>query len=50
MERLGKLLFPNDPRMVRYRKLRLLFITVFLGVLSCVLVGLLVYFMSRADY
>jgi hypothetical protein len=50
MERLGKLLFPKNPKMVRYRKLQILFIVIFLSVLCCALVGLLVYFMGRAKY
>ena len=41
--KLGKMLFPKNPRMVRYRKLQILFFTVFFAVLAAVLVGLLFY-------
>jgi hypothetical protein len=50
MEWLGKLLFPRNPRLVRYRKLRLLFFTIVLIVLSCAVVGLLFYLVSRPGY
>jgi hypothetical protein len=50
MEWLGRLLFPTNPKMVRYRKVRLLLFTIFLSVLSCVLVGLLVFLMGRSGY
>lgn len=43
MYRLGKLLFPKTPRMVRYRKLQLLFFTVFFSIFAAVAVGLLFY-------
>jgi hypothetical protein len=45
--RLGKLLFPNSPRLVRYRKLQLLFIAIILSVLAAGLVALLFYLSNR---
>jgi energy-coupling factor transporter transmembrane protein EcfT len=50
MEWLGKLLFPKNPKMVRYRKLQLVFIAIIFSVLCCALVGLLIYFLSRSGY
>lgn len=44
MYRLGKWLFPKNPRMVRYRKLQLLFFTIFLSLLAATLVGAVFYF------
>jgi hypothetical protein len=43
VDRLAKLLFPNNPRMVRYRKLRLFMVAVFLSLFCAALVGLLFY-------
>jgi hypothetical protein len=43
VDRLAKLLFPSDPRMVRYRKLRLFMVAVFLSLFCAALVGLLFY-------
>jgi hypothetical protein len=40
---LGKLLFPKNPRMVRYRKLRILFFALAFCVLGCMLIGLMIY-------
>ena len=50
MEWLGKLCFPGNPKQVRYRKLRLLFFTIALVVLSCAAVGLLYYLVSKPGY
>ncbi len=47
MEWLGKLLFPNNPRWVRYRKRQLLFFTIGLSLLACALVGLLVFLLNK---
>jgi len=41
------MLFPNNPRMVRYRKMRLLYAGVFLSILAAVVVGLMFYFANR---
>ena len=43
MYKLGKLLFPKNPRMVRYRKLQLLFFMVFFSLLAAALVALMFY-------
>jgi hypothetical protein len=43
MYRLGKWLFPKNPRMVRYRKLQLLFFTIFLSLLAATMVGVVFY-------
>jgi hypothetical protein len=50
MQWLGKLFFPGNPKMVRYRKLQLLFFTIALIVLSCAVVGLLFYLLSKPGY
>jgi hypothetical protein len=50
MDRLGKLLFPDNPKRVRDRKLQLLFFAVVLGVLSCAVVGLLMFLLNKPDY
>jgi hypothetical protein len=47
MAKLGDFLFPKNPKRVQERKLRLLFFTIFLCVLSCALVGLLFYFLNQ---
>ncbi len=49
-EWLGNLLFPGNPKMVRYRKLRLFFFTIALIVLSVALVGLMFYLLSCPSY
>ena len=43
MEWLTKLLFPNNPKMVRYRKIQALFIAVLLIGAICAAVGVLMY-------
>jgi hypothetical protein len=48
MDRLAKLLFPNNPKMVRFRKLQALYFAVFLSVGACVAVGLVIFFLSQA--
>lgn len=47
MDRLGRILFRDDPKHVRNRKLQLLFFTIAGCVLVCVLVGLLFYFLNQ---
>jgi hypothetical protein len=47
MDWLTKLLFPKNPRMVRYRKLQVLFIVVPLIVVICAIVGGLIFLLSR---
>jgi len=47
MEALGKWLFPDHPRMVRYRKLRIVFFAIVLGALSCALIGVLLVVINR---
>jgi hypothetical protein len=41
--KLAKLLFPKNPRMVRYRKLQLLFFSIFFSLLAATLVALFFY-------
>ena len=48
MEWLAQLLYPDNPRLVRIRKLQLLLFTIALGALSCAVVGLLIYFLSKS--
>ncbi len=36
-------MFKGNPRMVRYRKLRMLFFTIFVSITAAALVGLLYY-------
>jgi len=50
MDRLGKLLFPHNPKMVRYRKVQLLFIITLCVLLCCAGVGAIVYFLGRPGY
>ena len=47
MYKLGKMLFPNNPRMVRYRKLRMLFVLIFLCLLACAVVGGLLFLLNQ---
>ena len=46
MDKLGKWLFPKNPKMVRFRKLQLLFFTIFLSICVCALVAVLFYLMG----
>ena len=48
MYKLAKLLFPNNPRMVRLRKLQLLLWTVTLSLLAAGFVGVLYYLAYRS--
>ena len=50
MQWLGKLFFPGNPKRVRSRKLQLLFFTIVLIVLTCAVVGLLFYLVSRPGF
>ena len=47
MDRLTKLLFPKNPRMVRYRKLQVLYIAVFLTVAICAAVGVMIFLLNQ---
>ena len=47
MDRLARILFPRQPRMVRYRKMRLLFVGIFLSLLSATVVGALFFFANK---
>ena len=47
MDRLAKLCFPHNPRLVRYRKLRVLFFAVVLSVAACAAVGVMVFLLSQ---
>jgi hypothetical protein len=46
--KLGKWLFPKNPRMVRYRKLRILFFAIGFCILGCFIIGLMIYLLYRA--
>jgi hypothetical protein len=48
MDRLGKLLFPKSPRLVRRQKLQTLGFAITFGFLACVIVGLLMYLLTKA--
>jgi hypothetical protein len=50
MDWLARLFFPDNPRLVRHRKLQLLFFTIALCVLSCAAVGLLFYLLGQSRY
>jgi hypothetical protein len=50
MEWLAELLFPKNPRMVRLRKLQLLFFTVVLSLLACAFIGLILFLMGRQGF
>jgi hypothetical protein len=41
------MLFPNNPRMVRYRKMRLLMFGVFMSIFTAAAVGLLFYLANK---
>ena len=47
---MGKLLFPKNPRMVRYRKLQILYIMVLLGVLCCAVVAGIMYLIGKPKF
>ncbi len=47
MDRLARILFPGNPRMVRYRKMRLLVFAIFMSLFAAALVGVLFYFANR---
>jgi len=47
VDRLARLLFPNNPRMVRYRKMRLFMFGVFLSLFCAAAVALLFYLANR---
>ena len=46
--KLGKWLFPKNPRMVRYRKLRILFFAIAFCIAGCLFIGLMIYLLYRA--
>ena len=48
MDRLSQLLFPGNPKRVRYRKMQALYFGVFLSLAACVAVGVLIYLLSQA--
>jgi hypothetical protein len=47
MDWLAKLLYPRQPKLVRFRKLQALCFTIILCVAACAVVGLLIYLMSK---
>jgi hypothetical protein len=47
MDRLAKLLYPNHPKLVRFRKLQAICFAAFLSVGTCVAVGLMIFFLSQ---
>ena len=47
MDRLAQLLFPSNPKRVRYRKMQSLYFAVFLSVGACVAVGVMIYMLNR---
>jgi hypothetical protein len=46
MEWLAKLLFPNNPKMVRHRKLQGLYIVVLFVGIICAMVGVMMFLLS----
>ena len=50
VDRLGKLLFPKNPKMVRYRKLQILYIMILLGVLACGAMALIIYLLGKPKF
>lgn len=46
MHKLAKLLFPNNPKWVRYRKLERLFFSIVLTLLACGAVGAIIYYLN----
>ena len=49
MNLLTKLLFPNNPRMDRLRRLQVLYIAVFLIVATCAIVGVAIFLLNQVD-
>ena len=47
MHKLAKLLFPNNPKWVRYRKLERLFFSIVLPLLACGAVGAIIFFLNQ---
>jgi len=47
MDRLAKLLFPSDPKMVRFRKLQTLYFAIFLSVVTCAAVGVVIFLLNQ---
>ncbi len=50
VDRLGQILFPNNPKWVRHRKLRLLYSVVLLGLLTCAVAGMIAYFLGKPGF
>jgi len=48
MGRLSQLLFPNNPRHVRARKMQSLYFAVFISVVACIAVGVGIFLLNRA--
>jgi hypothetical protein len=47
MDRLAKLLFPDYPKAVRFRKLQAVYFAAFLCVAACVAVGVTIFLMNQ---
>jgi len=48
MYKLGKVLFPKNPRLVRYRKLRILGFSIVLSACACLAMGTAIFLLNRA--
>ena len=47
MDWLAKLIFPHNPKLVRFRKLQALCFTIVLCVAACAVVGLIIFLMNQ---
>ena len=47
MDRLAQWLFPHNPKWVRYRKMQSLCFAVVLGLVACVVVGVVIFLLNR---
>ncbi len=50
MEWLSEILFRDSPKRVRQRKMQMLIFAVVLGLIACVLVGVVIYFMGKQNF
>ena len=49
MDKLSQLLFPNNPKHVRYRKMQSLYFAVVISVVACVAVGVGMFLLNRVQ-
>ena len=47
MDRLAQLLFPDNPKRVRYRKMQSLYFAVFVSLATCAAVGVAIFLLNN---